>query len=90
MGLVLLTAALSAEIDSYLEHHPTGKCRNSYSKKPVKLAVGSDELKNPRDHKFEPVLVKKHQAELKREIDNRILLLLSHGMSYTVRYQRPY
>ena len=32
---------------------------------------------------FEPVLVKKHQTKLTPEIDNRILSLFSHGMSYT-------
>ena len=41
----LTEAALSAEIDSYLEHNPIGKRRNGYSKKTVKSAVGSLNLK---------------------------------------------
>ena len=80
----LTEAALSAEIDSYLEQNPTGNHRNGYSKKTVKSAVGSFELETPRDRngEYEPVLVKKHQTKLTPEIDNRILSLFSHGMSY--------
>jgi len=52
----LTEAALSAEIDSYLEQNPTGNRRNGYSKKTVKSAVGSFELETPRDRngEFEP------------------------------------
>ena len=52
----LTEAALSAEIDSYLEHNPIGKRRNGYSKKTVKSAVDSFELETPRDRhgEFEP------------------------------------
>ena len=52
----LTEAALSAEIDSYLEQNPTGKRRNGYSKKTVKSAFGSFELETPRDRngEFEP------------------------------------
>ncbi|VWX31050.1 transposase [Moraxellaceae bacterium 17A] len=81
----LTEAALSAEIDSYLEQSPSSNRRNGYSKKTVKSAVGSFELETTRDRngEFEPVLVKKHQTKLTPEIDNRILSLFSHGMSYT-------
>lgn len=81
----LTEAALSAEIDNYLKQNPSSNRRNGYSKKTVKSAVGSFELETPRDHngEFEPVLVKKHQTKLTPEIDNRILSLFSHGMSYT-------
>ena len=66
----LTEAALSAEIDSYLEQNPTGNRRNGYSKKTVKSAVGSFELETPRDRngEYEPVLVKKHQTKLTPEI----------------------
>ena len=52
----LTEAALSAEIDSYLEQHPSSNRRNGYSKKTVKSAVGSFELETPRDRngEFEP------------------------------------
>ena len=81
----LTEAALSAEINSYLEQNPSNNRRNGYSKKTVKSAVGSFELETPRDRngEYEPVLVKKHQTKLTPEIDNRILSLFSHGMSYT-------
>lgn len=52
----LTEAALSAEIDSYLEQNPIGNRRNGYSKKTVKSAVGSFELETPRDRngEYEP------------------------------------
>ena len=52
----LTEAALSAEIDSYLEHNPIGNRLNGYSKKMVKSAVGGFELETPRDRngEFEP------------------------------------
>ena len=52
----LTEAALSAEIDSYLEQSPSSNRRNGYSKKTVKSAVGSFELETPRDRnvEFEP------------------------------------
>lgn len=80
----LTEAALSAEIDSYLEQKPTNNRRNGYGKKTIKSTVGSFELETPRDRngEFEPMLVKKHQTKLTPEIDNRILSLFSHGMSY--------
>ena len=81
----LTEAALSAEIDSYLEQNPSNNRRNGYSKKTVKSVVGSFELETPRERngEYEPVLVKKHQTKLTPEIDNRILSLYSHGMSYS-------
>ena len=52
----LTEAALSAEIDSYLEQNPSNNRRNGYSKKTVKSAVGSFELETSRDRngEFEP------------------------------------
>ena len=43
----LTEAALSAEIDSYLEQNPSHNRRNGYSKKTVKSAVGSFKLATP-------------------------------------------
>ena len=40
----LTEAALSAEIDSYLEQNPSKNRRNGYSKKTIKSTVGSFEL----------------------------------------------
>lgn len=82
----LTEAALSAEIESYLgQNLNSNNRRNGYSKKTVKSTLGSFELETPRDRngEFEPVLVKKHQTKLSPEIDNRILSLFSHGMSYS-------
>lgn len=81
----LTEAALAAELDTYLEESPSnGNRRNGYSKKTVKSSSGSFELETPRDRSgdFEPQLVKKNQTKLTDEIDNKIISLYSHGMSY--------
>ena len=75
-----------ALIESYLgQNLNSNNRRNGCSKKMVKSALGSFELETSRERngEFEPVLVKKHQTKLSPEIDNRILSLFSHGMSYS-------
>ncbi len=82
----LTEAALSAELDHYLEENPTkGNRRNGYSKKTIKSTSGNFELETPRDHQgeFEPQLVAKHQTKLTDEIDNKIISMYSLGMSYS-------
>ena len=49
----LTEAALSAEIDSYLEQNHSSNRRNGYSKKTIKSEVGSFELETPRDRNGE-------------------------------------
>ena len=63
----LTEAALSAEIDSYLEQHPSSNRRNGYSKKTVKSAVGSFELETPRDRngEYEPVWLRSTKPNLR-------------------------
>ena len=50
----------------------------------MKASSGAFELSTPRDRAgtFDPKLVKKHQTQLIPEIDQKILSLFSHGMSY--------
>ena len=72
----LTEAALSAEIDSYLEQNPIGNRRNGYSKNMVKSAVGSFELETPRDRhgEFEP---ERENSEASLRLSARPRLCLS-------------
>ena len=58
--------------------------RNGSTSKTMKASSGAFELSTPRDRAgtFDPKLVKKHQTQLTPEIDQKILSLFSHGMSY--------
>ena len=50
----------------------------------MKSAVGSFELKTPRDRAghFEPQVIKKHQAQLTDELERKVLALFALGNSY--------
>lgn len=58
--------------------------KNGFGKKTIKATTGSFELATPRDRNgtFEPQLVKKHQTTLSDEIEQKIIRLFAHGMSY--------
>lgn len=80
----LTEAALEAELDSHLSQEITGNRRNGKSKKTIKSASGSFELRTPRDRdaSFTPQLVKKHQTSMSDELEQKILALYGLGMSY--------
>lgn len=58
--------------------------RNGYGTKQMHSSHGNFELSTPRDRAgdFEPHMVRKRQTVLTEELDNKILGLYSHGMSY--------
>jgi len=84
----LTEAALEAEIESHIANDVLrGKSnrRNGYNKKIIKgTNNGSFELKTPRDRNstFEPQIVKKYQTTISDDIEEKILSMYSHGMSY--------
>ncbi len=84
----LTEAALEAEIESHIADDVlSGKKnrRNGYNKKRIKgSSEGSFELETPRDRNgtFEPQIVKKHQTTISDEIEEKILSMYGHGMSY--------
>ena len=84
----LTEAALEAEIESHIAKDVlSGKKnrRNGYNKKRIKSSSeGSFELNTPRDRDgtFEPQIVKKYQTTISDEIEEKILSMYSHGMSY--------
>ena len=68
----LTEAALSAEIDRYLEQNPSSNRRNGYSKKTIKSAVGSFELETPRDRNGEfPYSGANHWLSVLTDLHNR-------------------
>ncbi len=80
----LTEAALAAELDSHLAADVETNCKNGFGKKTIKATTGSFELATPRDRNgtFEPQLVKKHQTTLSDEIEQKIIRLFAHGISY--------
>jgi len=80
----LTEAALNAELDQHLKSIDEPNRRNGATSKTMKASSGSFELNTPRDRagSFDPKLVKKHQTKLTPEIDQKILSLFSHGLSY--------
>jgi putative transposase len=58
--------------------------RNGKLTKQMNGSTGNFELSTPRDREgtFEPAIVKKRQTTITAEIDEKILSLYSHAMSY--------
>jgi len=80
----LTEAAITAELEQYLENTDRPNRKNGLGSKTIKTGSGSFELNAPRDRAgtFEPQLIKKNQTQLTPEVDRKILSLFSHGMSY--------
>lgn len=80
----LTEAALKAEIEQHIESESEPNRKNGTTKKTIKSTHGEFELETPRDRAgtFEPQLIKKNQTKFSDEIDEKILSMYSHGMSY--------
>ncbi len=85
-GLIkqLTESALQAELEQHLANEQQPNRKNGTTTKTVKSSVGNFELDTPRDRSgsFEPQIVKKNQTSLTDEIDQKILSMLSRGMTY--------
>ncbi|WP_016956450.1 IS256 family transposase, partial [Catenovulum agarivorans] len=80
----LTEAALKAEIEQHIASESEPNRKNGTTKKTIKSTHGEFELETPRDRAgtFEPQLIKKNQTKFSDEIDEKILSMYSHGMSY--------
>ena len=80
----LTEAAMQAELDEHLAHDSESNRKNGSTRKTMKSAVGSFELKTPRDRAghFEPQVIKKHQTQLTDELERKVLALFALGNSY--------
>ena len=82
----IIEIALNQEIEKYLEEdNKNNNRRNGYMRKTIKSGFGHFDIETPRDRNgdFEPQIIKKNQTKLADEIDNKIISLYSHGMSYS-------
>ena len=80
----LTEAALEAEMAAHLDLREGPNRRNGRTSKSLKTSEGLIELLTPRDRdgSFEPQMVKKNQRSLSGEMEEKILCLYGHGMSY--------
>lgn len=83
----LLEASLDGELSHHLsEERAAGRSnrRNGKQSKRVKTTHGSIELESSRDRagSFEPEIIGKRQTTLGEGLDNKIISLYGHGMSY--------
>ena len=81
-----LEKALDGEITHHLDEQEreSGNRRNGGRRKTVKTSSGQFELETPRDRKgsFTPAIVKKREVFLGEDLEQKIILLYSRGMSY--------
>lgn len=83
-----LEAALAAELDAHVKQSKASgesNRRNGHMSKEVRsLGGGTFELNTPRDRlsSFEPKIVGKRQVFLGDSLEEKILLMYAHGMSY--------
>ena len=82
----LIEAAMEGEMDAHMEatRKNSNNRRNGHGAKNLKSPYGGIEIFAPRDRNgsFEPQIVAKRQRSITADIDNKILSLYSHGMSY--------
>lgn len=81
-----LEAAMEAEIEEHLddEERENGNRKNGRSLKRLKTAEGTIELETPRDRAstFDPQIVKKRETILAESLEQKIIGMYGHGMSF--------
>lgn len=82
----ILEAALEGEMEGHLdeEQRAGGNRKNGKTRKQLKTADGTIDLETPRDRSasFEPQIVKKRETILAESLENRIIGMYGHGMSF--------
>ncbi|MFW5645397.1 MAG: IS256 family transposase [Bacteroidota bacterium] len=82
----LIEAAIEGEMDEHLKEtkEDSNNRRNGHTQKNLKSSLGAFEISTPRDREgsFRPRTVEKRQRVLPGDLDEKILSLYSHGMSY--------
>jgi len=86
----MVGGTLTGELDDKLgydrydvENKDTTNSRNGYGKKKLSSSYGELDIKVPRDREgeYDPVLIKKHQRALNRELERKIISMYSKGIS---------
>jgi len=82
----ILEASMEGEIEAHLQNpEEIRNRRNGRGKKTVKTGQGQVEIATPKDRNgtFQPILVRKRRNVLNETLDDKILGLFSHGLSYS-------
>lgn len=79
----LVEASLQGEIDEHLKEGRPNR-RNGKMSKRVKTGFGPVQIDTPRDREgsFEPQTLPKRQTVLNEALDNKVISMYAHGMSY--------
>ena len=81
-----LEAALQAEMEQHLddEQRLKGNRKNGHSSKELKTAEGTIDLSTPRDRtsEFDPQIVRKGETILAESLEQKIIGMYGHGMSF--------
>src|ERR1051325_4816249 len=81
-----LEAALQAEMEEHLddEQRLKGNRKNGHSTKELKTAEGTIDLSTPRDRtsEFDPQIVRKRETILAESLEQKIIGMYGHGMSF--------
>jgi putative transposase len=82
----ILEAALQGEMEGHLdeEQRASGNRKNGKGNKKLKTADGTIDLETPRDRSatFEPQIIKKRETILAESLENKIIGMYGHGMSF--------
>ena len=82
----LIEAAMEGEMDEHLREtkKDIDNRRNGHTRKNLKSSLGAFEISTPRDREgsFHPRTIEKRQRVLPGDLDEKILSLYSHGMSF--------
>lgn len=81
-----LEAAMEGELEEHLddEERDNGNRKNGRTSKRLKTAEGTIDLETPRDRSstFEPSIVKKRETILAESLEQKIIGMYGHGMSF--------
>lgn len=81
-----LESALDAELDNHLDDQQRrkGNRKNGYGSKQLKTSEGTLDLSAPRDRlgEFEPQTVRKRETILAESLEQKIIGMYGHGMSF--------
>jgi putative transposase len=77
-------ASLEGELDAHLKQTTVPNRRNGKIGKKVKTGFGPVNINTPRDRNstFAPQILPKRQTTLGEALDNKVISMYSHGMSY--------
>ncbi|WP_207516124.1 transposase, partial [Longitalea luteola] len=82
----ILEAALQGEMEGHLdeEQRAAGNRKNGKGNKKLKTGDGTLDLETPRDRSatFEPQIIKKRETILAESLENKIIGMYGHGMSF--------